>query len=150
MAGLSPSQQYYVARQGLNWKIRFKRNQKWSKPIFPFTVALPSPAFSWLRVRAFCQVGGFIQFVCIVLVVWFGVLYVRGVSSALSSRFVGRFMILYYFRLWCSVFIDDNVFGFWLCLRAFWQCQCLRAFWGRFFYFLIYDNVCGYYYYYYF
>ena len=109
--------------QGLNWKIRLERNKKWSKRIFPFTVlllvgffnclqfALPSPAFFLsviVSLRAWQSGWWFfcVHFVCIVLVdSW--VLYVQGVSFALSSRFVGRFMILYYFHLWCSVFIDD-------------------------------------------
>ena len=81
--------------QGLNWKIRFKRNQKWSKRIFPFTVlllvgffncfqfALPSTVFPLsviVSLRA-SQSGWWffsIHFVCIVLVDSIGVLYVQG------------------------------------------------------------------------
>ena len=47
----------------------------------------------------YCLFYIFVGLFCQCVVDSFGVLYVQGVSFALPSCFVGRFMVLYYFRL---------------------------------------------------
>ena len=130
--------------QGLNWKIRLKRNKKWSKRIFPFTVlllvgffnclefALPSTTFplsvieslhawqsgSWLfcvRFRGF--IWGFIcsrGFICIVFTL----------RREVYDPLIFSFMMLCFYRWHCMLLCDVPMFEFEVgfLFPNIWQC----------------------------
>ena len=123
--------------QGLNWKIRLKRNKKWSKHIFPFTLillvgffnclhfALPSTTFPssvivslrawqsgwWFFLRSFrlhCF-GGFIWgFICSRVFICIVFALCREVYGPLLFSF----MMLCFYRWHCMLLCDVPMFEF--------------------------------------
>ena len=145
MASLSPSQQSYLARQGLKWKIRLKRNKKWSKPIFPFIVlllvwffnclrfALSSPAFSWLwRFALFVRLVVFLRSFrlhCFGGLIW-GFICSRGficivfaLCREVYDPLLFLFMMLCFYRWHCMLLCDVHMFEYevFKMLAIFWE-----------------------------